>query len=232
MNPTLSHRLAAYLAHLFTASGAIVALATAMAICRGDVRTALAWMILAVGIDAVDGPIARWIDVRAACKEIDGRTIDDLVDYLNYTFLPVLLIIRANWLPDPVWLWASAPLLTSLLGFSHTSAKDESAGFFRGFPSYWNIVSLYLAIWFGGLGQWGTLAVVLALSLLTVIPVRFVYPNRAPRWRSLFLIGSVAWAVVLVLMVVNYPRPPSSMVAVSLVYPAFYVGASVHLARH
>ncbi len=65
---------------------------------------------------------------------IDGRTIDDIVDYLTYTFVPLLLMWRMGWLPQPAVLWIAPALVASLFGFANTAAKDETAGFFLAFP--------------------------------------------------------------------------------------------------
>ena len=42
-------------------------------------------------------------------------------------------------------------LLASLLGFANVGAKDEAAGYFRGFPSYWNIAAFYAGLAFTAL---------------------------------------------------------------------------------
>ena len=225
----LRDRLAAYSVHLFTASGAAVGAWMVAAIMRSDYRAALLLMVVAVVIDAVDGTLARRFHVERVCPEIDGRTLDDIVDYLNYTFIPLLLVCHAGWLPEPVWGWAAVPLMCSLFGFAHQGAKEEQAGFFRGFPSYWNVVVLYIAVWLHKAGPWWVLACVLALSLLTVLPVRFVYPNRPPRWILLFLGGSVLWLVTLLAMIWQYPNVSPSLLTVSLIYPLLYVVLSVYL---
>ena len=121
------------------------------------------------------------------------------------------------------------PLICSLFGFAHTGAKEEEAGFFRGFPSYWNIVVLYVAVWLHAYGTMLVLGIVLGLSLLTVLPVRFVYPNRPPRWLPLFLGGAVAWLICLLAMIWQYPHVSPTLLAVSLVYPALYVMLSAYL---
>ncbi len=222
-------RLAAYAVHVLTASGAAIAALTAAAIFSESYSTAFLLMATAVVVDAVDGPLARRIRIRHVCPEIDGRKLDDIVDYLNYTFLPILLLAHAGWLPDPVWGWAAIPLVTSLFGFANVGAKEEQAGFFRGFPSYWNIVVFYVAVWLHGYGRWTVLALVLALSLLTVLPVRFVYPNRPPRWMPLFVGGGVIWLGVLLGLLMQYPDTSAGLVALSLVYPAVYVVLSIYL---
>ncbi len=147
-------------------------------------------MIVAVLIDATDGTFARKFRVKDVVPHIDGRKLDDIVDYLNYTFLPLLMVGSADWLPSPTWLWASVPLVASVFAFVHTGAKEETNGFFLGFPSYWNVFAFYTAVWLSGFGQGIVLAIALVLSGLSVLPLRFVYPNRAPRWRALFVGGA------------------------------------------
>src|SRR5688572_32394518 len=124
-----------------------------------------------------------------------------------------------------------AVLVASLLGFAHVGAKDEAAGYFRGFPSYWNIAAFYAGLAFHGLGeagQWLNGAVLLALAALTVSPVRFLYPNLAPRpWKLPVLLGAAAWLAVLLWMLPVYRSVPAWVVAVSLIYPAFYATLSI-----
>ena len=91
-------------------------------------------MIVAVLIDATDGTFARKFRVKDVVPHIDGRKLDDIVDYLNYTFLPLLMIGSAGWLPQPSWLWASVPLVASVFAFVHTGAKEEIQRFLSRFP--------------------------------------------------------------------------------------------------
>jgi phosphatidylcholine synthase len=226
---TARARYVAYLVHIYTASGALVAALAARAIFADDYRTAFLLMVMAVAIDATDGTLARHFHVKRVCPHIDGRTIDDIVDYLNYTFIPILLICHAGWLPEPVWIWAAFPLVASLFGFAHSGAKEERHGFFRGFPSYWNIVALYVAVWLHGFGPNTVLVVILGLSLLTVLPVYFVYPNRPPKWVGLFVGGAVVWLAIVLWMVYRYPTVDQRLLALSLIYPIIYVVLSVYL---
>ena len=75
-----------------------------------------------------------------------------------------------------------------------------------------------------------TSIVLLALAALTVSPVRFLYPNLAPRrWKLPVMLGAAAWLAVLLAMLLVYPRVPAWLVWVSLIYPAFYVTLSILL---
>jgi phosphatidylcholine synthase len=229
----VSPRLRAVLVHCYTASGVLLALLAAMELCAAapDPRRVFLALAIAVLIDATDGTLARRWEVKRVLPEINGRTIDDIVDYLTYTFLPLLLIWRMGWLPEPVALWIAPALIASLFGFANTGAKDEGGGFFLGFPSYWNIVAFYTGIFHRYFGPWVNAALLLTLAVLTVLPVRFLYPNLAPRpWRGPVLLGAIVWLGVLLWLLRDYPRGPAGLVGVSLLYPAFYVGLSFRLA--
>ena len=224
-------KLLAYSVHAYTASGLLCGALIAADIVRSDYRGAFVWMIVAVLIDATDGTFARKVRVKEVVPHIDGRKLDDIVDYLNYTFLPLLLIGSAGWLPRPAWLWTSIPLIASVFAFVHRGAKEEVNGFFRGFPSYWNVFAFYTAVWLAGWGPGVVLGTALVLSALSLLPVRFVYPNRAPRWKRLFVGGGIAWIAVIGAILFYYPKTPvpQGLLWLSSIYPIFYVAASLYL---
>ncbi|HEX2203932.1 MAG TPA: hypothetical protein VHG91_11565 [Longimicrobium sp.] len=229
---TPGQRARAYFVHAYTASGVGLAFLAAAETCapRPDPRRVFLWLALAVVVDASDGPLARRWHVKVWAPTIDGRTIDDIVDYLTFTFLPLLLVWRMGWLPEPGAVWVIPALMASLFGFANTGAKDEAAGFFLGFPSYWNVVAFYAGIWHWLYGPWVNAVVLLALAALTFAPVGFVYPNLAPRpWRLPITLGALAWTALAVWMVLRYPEVPAWAMWLSLVYPAFYTFVSLRL---
>ena len=215
-------RARAWLVHLYTASGVVFALLAAL---ETDPKRVFILLTIAVLIDATDGPLARRFEVKRVLPHISGRTIDDIVDFLTFTFVPLLLVVRMEWVPS---MWFVVPaLIASLLGFANAGAKDESGGFFLGFPSYWNIVAFYLGIAAADGLHWLNGIVLLGLSALTVMPVGFIYPNLAPRrWKAPIMIGALVWLVLLAAMFPSYTRPPLWLLLLSLVYPVFYTAVS------
>ena len=149
-------RTRALLVHVYTASGALLALLAADEVTATAPQPKLVFLYLAIQvlIDALDGPMARAVHIKTRAARIDGRTIDDIVDYLTYTFIPLLLIWRMGWVPAPGGWWVAPAMVASLFGFANTGAKDEAGGFFLGFPSYWNIVALYLGPLHHYAGPW------------------------------------------------------------------------------
>jgi phosphatidylcholine synthase len=216
--------------HLLTASGVVLAFLAA-AECTApvpDARRTFLWLTLAVVVDAVDGPLARRLAVKRHLPHVQGRTIDDIVDYLTFTFIPLLLAWRLRWVPGLPWVVPA--LVASVLAFARQDAKQEDDGFFRGFPSYWNVFAFYAGLWAPQHGPLLPGLAALALAGLTVAPVRFVYPNLAPRgWSTAFLGGAWLWAVVIAACLLRYPDVPGWLLLLSVAYPFFYVVASVAL---
>ena len=116
-------------------------------------------MAAATIVDSTDGSLARKVRIKEVVPSFDGRRLDDIVDFLTYTFLPLLLIWRAGILPPGQEAWLFLPLLASAYGFCQVQAKTDD-GYFLGFPSLWNVVALYLYMlpfgpWLGLAGRRG-----------------------------------------------------------------------------
>lgn len=221
----------AWCVHAYTASGAIMGLAGVIAVTAGDYRQAFAWMFLATFVDGTDGVLARRARVKERTPEFDGARLDDIVDYLTFVFLPAFLLVHAGLLPAPARLAvASAMLLSSAYGFASLDAKT-SDHYFTGFPSYWNIVALYIAVL--GLAPWINAAIVVALAAMVFVRIGYVYPSRTPTLRLTTLALMVAWAVMLVLIIWWMPQPPRALVLASLVFPIYYTVLSfvLHVRR-
>ena len=186
----------AWLVHFYTALGVIVGFFSILAIEQRSFREAFFLMALTVAIDATDGTLARAARVKELIPWFDGALLDEIVDYLNFVIAPCFLLIHAELLPpqDALWL-AALPLLASAYGFCRTDAKTAD-NFFLGFPSYWNIIVFYLYILEAPL--WVNAFVVIGLSILVFVPIKFIYPSRSPRFRaSMNTLGALWGAAVL-----------------------------------
>lgn len=217
--------LAAWGVHVFTASGAVVALAALLSIGAGDLRRAALLMLVALAIDAVDGSLARAARVAEVVPRVDGRRLDDIVDYLNYVIVPAVFLVAGGSLAS--WVVAAAPILASAYGFSQSDAKTEDH-FFLGFPSYWNVVALYL--WTLGIAPALGTAIVLGFSALVFVPIKYVYPSRMRVLRRTTNGAALLWLLVLAGAIAapeELGRLP--LVELSLLYPAYYLGISFWL---
>jgi phosphatidylcholine synthase len=212
---------AAWLAHLYTASGLVFAFFATRAVVEHRYRDAFVWLAVTVVVDATDGVLARAARVRTRLPWFNGAKLDDIIDYITYVFIPALIVWRAILVPD-TWTTSvvSAMLLSSAFGFNRDDAKTEDH-YFTGFPSYWNIVVFYLYI-----AAWPPVAnvvILLACAGLVFVPVRYLYPSRTTTWqRPTLLLGS-AWGVMMCVMLWRMPAVPRALLAASLVFPVYYV---------
>lgn len=230
---TLVQKTAAWLVHALTASTAVVGLLTLYAIYQGEYITALWWMGLAIFIDAIDGTFARLCHVKSVCPRIDGAMLDNIVDFVNYVITPCFLfLLDKPLLPDGWRLWIVAAIaLASSYQFTQSDAKTADH-FFKGFPSYWNIVAFYLILF-------ATSPVINACILLTCVvlvfvPIKYVYPSRLdyltslPWLRKMMLLASLTYGVVSVALLWTYPEKHSALLLYTLAYIVFYLGFSLY----
>jgi len=222
-------RAAAWLVHVYTASGGVMAFLGLIAVARDDARTAFLWMLAATIVDSTDGVFARWANVRAYAPEVDGAKLDDIVDYLTFVFLPAYLVYHFGMVPDGLGIVVvAAMLLSSAFGFSLNDAKTADH-FFTGFPSYWNIVVLYLY----ALATTGAVnaAVLLSLAALVFVRVGYIYPTRTLAWRRVTLSLGGLWGATIAAIVWLLPHAPRAMVIATLVFPVYYLVLSLMLQR-
>lgn len=211
--------LAAWGVHLYTALGLPLAYLSVQALHLGDAERF--WLIAAIAcaIDATDGFLARRVGVKTVLPEFDGRRLDDIIDYLHFVALPMLAVPALGLAPEA---WAPVvilPLMASGYGFCQERAKTDDA--FVGFPSYWNIVVLYLYIL--GAPPQVVVGLLVTLSLMIFVPIHYVYPSRTERlFRTTNLLGW-AWALMLFALLLapdaSWARPLAWM---SLYFPAYY----------
>ena len=225
--PRASNLWAAWLVHIYTASGALCAFFGTLAVFSSRYRDAFLLMALATFLDATDGVLARAAAVKDVLPRFDGARLDDIVDYLTFVFLPALLLYHSGALPHG-WdvLVVSCMLLSSAYGFASSDAKTDDH-FFTGFPSYWNIVALYLHA--ARVPPGINAAILLVLSVLVFVRIGYVYPSRTPTLRPLTLALGAIWAVLMVAVIFTLPDVPAVLLAASLVFPAYYTGLSFAL---
>jgi phosphatidylcholine synthase len=217
--------LLAWAVHLLTASGAVLGVLALLAVARGDFPRAALLMLVALAIDSVDGTLARRFRVAEVLPGIDGRRLDDLVDYLNYVIVPAVFMVASGALPG--WGWATLPVLASAYGFSQHQAKTDD-DFFLGFPSYWNVVAIYL--WQLDLSPALSAALVASLAVAVFIPFKYVYPSRTHAlWRTTY-VGAALWLVALSAAIL-WPGPLREfrLVEITLLFPFYYFAISLWL---
>ena len=215
----------AWSVHLFTASGAVIGALALAEIVSGDLSRAAVWMLVALVIDSVDGTFARAARVATVLPDFDGRRLDDMVDFLNYVIVPAVFMLAAGSLLG--WAFAALPILASAYGFSQVDAKTED-DFFLGFPSYWNVVAIYL--WLLDVSPGTGAALLVVLSVAVFVPLKYVYPSKAPRLRrTTNALGSL-WVVLFAVAVAfREATAPFRLAEWTLAYPAYYLALSAWL---
>jgi phosphatidylcholine synthase len=190
---TPTRQVAGWAVHALTASGAVLGLLAMLAVIRGDDRTALLWMGAALAIDGLDGPMARKLRIRDLIPRVDGAVLDLVVDYLTYVLVPAVFIYWFDLLPAG-WglIGAGFILVTSLYCFANTGMKT-SDNYFVGFPAIWNVVVLYM--WVLDSPPWANAGVVVALGILTFVPIKFVHPIRVRDHRAVTYTAMSVWMV-------------------------------------
>ena len=216
-------RAAAFSVHVFTALGAGVALLALLEAVREHWTTMFWWLGVALVIDAVDGPMARRLDVVRLQPNWSGDVLDLVVDFVTYVFVPAYAI-TASGLLAPV----AAPVLgvgvavSGALYFADRRMKSDD-NHFRGFPGLWNLAAFYLFLL-----HWPPIASslsVAALIALTFMPFHVVHPVRVARlrWLTLCLIGA-GTALAMVTLIDDFE--PGLAVTVALCAIGLYVVGS------
>jgi len=219
-SPGFGVRARAFAVHLLTACGAGLAFLALLEAVREHWAAMFVWLGLALLVDGIDGPIARRLNVNSVLPDWSGDTLDLVVDFLTYVFVPAYAIANSHLLP-PV----AAPVLglaiviTGALYFADRRMKVDD-NHFRGFPGLWNAAAFYLFLlkpppFLGAL-------VFAGLVLLTFVPIHTIHPLRTRRGRLLTLALIVVWSALTVYsLVMNFEV--DTAVKIILVVIALYI---------
>lgn len=184
-------QMRALFVHLFTATGAVLAMLAMLAAVEEKWDLMFLWLVIAFFVDGIDGPLARKYDVKTNAPEFDGVLMDLIIDYLTYVFIPAFALFTSG-LMDGWSGWAMIIIITfaSVMYFSDTRMKTKDNSF-KGFPGCWNMLVLVLFAlqpeW------WVSLIVVTVLAAAMFLPIKFVHPVRTERWRPVTLPMALAW---------------------------------------
>jgi len=187
----MSARLKALYVHLLTATGAVLAMCAMLAAAEGKWSLMFLWLMVALVVDGIDGPLARRFDTHTNWPTYDGVLMDLIVDFLTYVFIPAFALFRFGLLSGWTgWMAMIAIVYGSVVYFADTRMKTHDKSF-AGFPACWNMVVLVLfAV---APSPTFTLVVVILLTAAMFTNLKFIHPVRTRRWRSLSLPVSILW---------------------------------------
>jgi phosphatidylcholine synthase len=202
----------------------VLALLALLAVEEERWTLALVWLSVALLVDGIDGSLARWARVKERAARVDGDTLDLVIDYLTYVFVPALFLWRAELIPPSLApVLAAAILISSLYVFARTDMKSDD-GYFRGFPALWNLVAVYLFVLQPGpaIGA----AVVIGLVVMTFAPIHFVHPFRVRDYGKWLPALAVLWGVATCALLWPALTPPARAVlaAISVASAAALLG--------
>lgn len=223
MNKTTILQARAWAVHLYTAIGGVVGMFALFNAADGNTRNAFFLLVISMIIDATDGIMARRFKVRTLLPNFDGAMIDNVIDMLTFIWIPVFIMWHESLLPSTWWL--IVPILAGLYAYGQVNMKTQD-NFFLGFPSYWNIIALYL-FWLQPPAIIAILMLVIP-AILTFIPTRYLYPSKNYiYWQLTWALGLV-WFVMLFIILAQ-PVPNLALVKISLFYPAYYMMMSFYI---
>lgn len=230
IEPTNTEKLKAWSVHAFTATGVVWGLLGVIAVMNDDWKLAFFWMFVATFVDGVDGMLARRFRVKGVLPGFDGALLDNIIDYFTYTILPALVLYRVpGLLPEGTQLFTAVVIvLSSAYQFCQSDAKTEDH-YFKGFPSYWNIVAFYVLVL--GWNSWVNLALVLFLAVMVFVPLKYAYPSRMSQFQTLTIALVVVWAAMLLLLWTQLPTPNPLLAVASLFFVVYYVFISFYTQR-
>ena len=187
MNP----RLNALCVHLLTATGAVLAMMAMLAAADHNWPMMWLWLVVALIVDGVDGPLARHYHVKTQWPTYDGVLLDLIIDYLTYVFIPAYALFESGLMNG--WTgWCAIIVITytSALYFVDTRMKTTDFSF-AGFPACWNMAILvFFAL---EPNFYLILAIIVVLAATQFTNLKFVHPVRTERWRWLTLPIALLW---------------------------------------
>lgn len=228
-SPSFVSKALAWSAHLLTATGAVWGLFSILAISNHEWLLAFVWMAVAVLVDSFDGLWARRVRVKSVLPKFDGALLDNMIDFLNYVVVPAYFLYESGMLPTQYALpGAALILLASAYQFCQSDAKTEDH-YFKGFPSYWNIMVYYMFIlsWSG----WVNLVVTVLLSALVFVPIKYVYPTRTAAYQRLTMTLACIWGIVNIVILARYPIYDRWLIWASLLFVVYYCWLSLYSTR-
>jgi phosphatidylcholine synthase len=194
-------RAAAFSVHIFTALGAGIALIAMLEAVREHWAAMFAWLGVALVVDALDGPIARRLDVARVLPNWSGEVLDLVVDFVTYVFVPAYAITASgSLLPVAAPLLGAGIAVSGALYFADRRMKSAD-NHFRGFPGLWNVAAFYLFL-LHPVPAISSLAVI-ALIGATFLPFHVLHPIRVVRLRWLTLSLIAVWAILAVFTLAN-----------------------------
>ena len=213
--------------HLFTSSGLIAGFMAILAINEHDWTKAMWWLLASQLIDGIDGNLARYFRVKEVLPQMDGKTIDYVIDFATYAIIPAYFFYTAALVPEELnLLCTSIILLVSALYYGKVGMVSDDM-YFVGFPVMWNMVVFYLIFVFQS-GPILSVIIVLIFAILHFVPIKFAYPSQANKYRTFILSLTVVFFISLFSILFYYPDTPMILRGAAIAAALGYGGLAVY----
>ncbi len=211
----------AWSVHAFTASGLVAGFMAILAINEQDWKTAMLWLVACLVIDGIDGTFARMFKVEEVLPYMDGKTIDYVIDFATYAIIPAYFFHQAG-LVDEAWRLPCTAiiLLVSAIYYGKKGMVTDDM-YFLGFPVMWNMVIFYQVFVFQ-FPSWGNVLAIIFFAILHFVPIKFVYPSRATRFKKITIAVTVFLILSLTLILYYYPERSIWFNILAIVSGAYY----------
>jgi len=215
----------AFAVHIFTASGAALGLLALLAAAASNWPLMFAWLGIALFVDGIDGALARHVDVANRLPRWSGDTLDLVVDFTTYVFVPAYAVAAGGLVPP----LAAIPLaivivVSGALYFADRRMKTAD-NYFRGFPAVWNAPVFYLFLLRPD--PWIAAAAIVLLAVLTFVPVPFLHPFRVRRFRTFSALLIVAWAALAAVALLRDMSPGPWVTGALCAVALYFLGAGL-----
>lgn len=222
------NKAAAWSVHLFTASGVFFIFLSAVETFSNNYRKAFIYLFVSGFIDAVDGFFARKFQVKKYASNMDGALLDNIIDYIGFVFVPALMVYQAKLVPDNlIFLSCFLILISSCYQFCQTDAKTDDH-YFKGFPSYWSILVIYLFLYRENLFL--NFILITVCTVLVFVPIKYIYPSRATDFKKSTLLFAALWGIFLIkTLIFSFADPSKLFLVISVLFFAYYAAVSTYI---
>ena len=175
-----------FLVHILTASGVICSYMCITNIFKKEIEICFFWLGIALIIDVIDGPIARKLDVKNKYPSLNGLMLDTIVDYINWIFLPVLILFQFDLIYKNLeFILVPALLLIPALSYSTTITTNPDRSY-SGMPAIWNLLAVFFFL--AETSVMFNSSIMILFLILKFLPVNISHPFRT---KKLFYFNSI-----------------------------------------
>ncbi|AHH06317.1 hypothetical protein BCD_0251 [Borrelia crocidurae DOU] len=219
----------AWLVHILTAFGLIVGFYSIIAIINTDYNLLIKLTILGLLIDGIDGTLARKLKIKEVIPTINGELLDNIVDYINYTFIPTIFFYYSNFIQEQYKIIICIGiLLASAYQFSQLDAKT-SDNYFKGFPSLWNFLIIFNVIF--EMNKNTNLIIILSCIAFSFAPIKFIYPSKTKELKYITLPITIITSLLVILII--FIKLPDIYLTIGktliIIYCLYLILASIYL---